>query len=132
MFLERVENMFKGFAGRGLKQAAVSTEWIRGYFDRAIADREREPQDTETDFISRLLVATPGGEPMPREDIITICYTAMLAGLDTTRSALGYIFHHLALDPELRHRLTADPGCGPRRWRSSSASTRWSTWTAAW
>jgi cytochrome P450 len=114
VFLEHVENVFKSFAGRGLKQAAISTEWIRGYFDQAIADRERAPQDTETDFISRLLVATPGGEPMPREDIITICYTAMLAGLDTTRSALGYIFHHLALDPDLRHRLTAQPELWPK------------------
>jgi cytochrome P450 len=114
VFLEHVENVFKSFAGRGLKQAAISTEWIRGYFDQAIADREGAPQDTETDFISRLLVATPGGEPMPREDIITICYTAMLAGLDTTRSALGYIFHHLALDPDLRHRLTAQPELWPK------------------
>ena len=114
VFLEHVENVFKSFAGRGLKQAAISTEWIRGYFDQAIADREQAPQDTETDFISRLLVATPGGEPMPREDIITICYTAMLAGLDTTRSALGYIFHHLALDPDLRHRLTAQPELWPK------------------
>jgi cytochrome P450 len=38
----------------------------------------------------------------------------MLAGLDTTRSALGYIFHHLARDPELRHRLTAQPGLWPK------------------
>ncbi len=114
VFLEHVENVFKSFAGRGLKQAAISTEWIRGYFDRAIADREQEPQDSETDFISRLLVSKLGGEPMPREDIITICYTAMLAGLDTTRSALGYIFHHLALDPELRHRLTAQPQLWPK------------------
>ena len=98
-----------------LKQAAISTEWIRGYFDRAIADREQEPgRNSETDFISRLLVSELGGEPMPREDIISICYTAMLAGLDTTRSALGYIFHHLALDPELRHRLTAQPQPRPK------------------
>ncbi len=114
VFLEHVENVFESFAGRGLKQAAISTDWIRGYFDRAIADREQEPQDSETDFISRLLVSELGGEPMPREDIISICYTAMLAGLDTTRSALGYIFHHLALDPELRHRLTAQPELWPK------------------
>jgi cytochrome P450 len=114
VFLEHVENVFKSFAGRGLEQAAVSTEWIRGYFDRAIAEREREPQDTESDFISRLLVCTPGGEPIPRKDIITICYTVMLAGLDTTRSALGYIFHHLARDPGLRHRLTAQPELWPK------------------
>jgi len=51
--------VFKSFADHALEQAAISTEWIRGYFDRAIAGREREPQDTESDFISRLLVSTP-------------------------------------------------------------------------
>ena len=114
VFLEHVENVFASFAGRGLKQAAISTEWIRGYFDQAITDRQRQPQDTEADFISRLLVSTLDGEPIPREDIITICYTAMLAGLDTTRSALGFIFHHLAGDADLRHRLTAQPELWPR------------------
>ena len=114
VFLEHVENVFASFAGRGLKQAAISTEWIRGYFDQAITDRQRQPQDTEADFISRLLVSTLDGEPIPREDIITICYTAMLAGLDTTRSALGFIFHHLAGDPDLRHRLTAQPELWPQ------------------
>lgn len=114
VFLGHVENVFTSFAGRGLEQAAISTEWIRGYFDQAITDRQRQPQDTEADFISRLLVSTLDGEPIPREDIITICYTAMLAGLDTTRSALGFIFHHLAGDAELRHRLTAQPELWPR------------------
>ena len=114
VFLGHVENVFTSFAGRGLEQAAISTEWIRGYFDQAITDRQRQPQDTEVDFISRLLVSTLDREPIPREDIITICYTAMLAGLDTTRSALGFIFHHLAGDAELRHRLTAQPELWPR------------------
>jgi hypothetical protein len=68
---------------------ATSTAWIRDYFDRAIAEREHTPRDTQVDFISRLLVSELDGTPIPRDDIITICYTAMLAGLDTTRSALG-------------------------------------------
>ncbi|MBV9450253.1 MAG: cytochrome P450 [Streptosporangiaceae bacterium] len=114
VFLGHVENVFKSFAGRELEAAARSTDWIRDYFDRAITAREREPRDTEMDFISRLLVSELGGAPIPREDIITICYTAMLAGLDTTRSALGYIFHHLARDPDLRHRLTGEPSLWPK------------------
>jgi cytochrome P450 len=113
-FLYHVENVFKGFAGRELEQAATSTAWIRDYFDRAIAEREHAPGDTQVDFISRLLVSELDGAPIPRDDIITICYTAMLAGLDTTRSALGFIFHHLAGDTELRHRLTARPELWPR------------------
>ena len=36
------------------------------------------------------------GRPFPAEDRVTLAFTIMLAGLDTTRSALGYIFHHLA------------------------------------
>jgi cytochrome P450 len=113
-FLVHVEAVFKAFAGRELKQAAISTAWLRDYFDRAIAEREQAPRDTQVDFISRLLVSELDGAPIPREDIITICYTAMLAGLDTTRSALGFIFHHLAGDAELRHRLTASPELWPK------------------
>jgi cytochrome P450 len=113
-FLIHVEKVFVSFAGRGFEEAARAVEWIRSYFDRAITDRQENPQDTETDFLSRLLVSNLDGEPISREDIITICLTLMLAGLDTTRSALGYIFHHLALDTELRHRLTADPSLWPK------------------
>jgi cytochrome P450 len=113
-FLIHVEKVFRGFAGKDLREAAKGNEWIRQYFDRAIADREKNPQDTEVDFISRMLVSTLDGVPIPREDIITICLTLMLAGLDTTRSALGYIYHHLARDPELRHRLIAEPQLWPK------------------
>jgi cytochrome P450 len=38
----------------------------------------------------------------------------MAAGLDTTRSALGYIYYHLCRDAGLRHRLTAQPELWPR------------------
>jgi cytochrome P450 len=113
-FLFWVEKIFKGFAGVELDEAAKAVDWIRGYFGRAIDERENEPLDTETDFISRLLVSTLDGVAIPREDIITICLTLMAAGLDTTRSALGYIFHHLAKNPDLRHRLTADPSLWPK------------------
>lgn len=113
-FLYWVEKIFKGFAGQELDEAARAADWIRGYFDRAIADREKHPQDTEVDFISRMLVSHLDGRPMPREDIITICLTLMAAGLDTTRSALGYIYHHLSRNPDVRHRLTAEPALWPK------------------
>jgi len=112
-FLYWVEKIFRGFAGQEPEEAARAVEWIRGYFDRAIDDRERAPRDTETDFISRMLVSDLDGTPVSREDIITICLTVLTAGLDTTRSALGYIFHHLSRDVDLRHRLTADPSLWP-------------------
>jgi cytochrome P450 len=113
-FLYWVEKVFQGFAGKELDEAAKAVVWIRGYFDAAITEREQNPQDTEADFISRMLVSNLDGDPISREDIITICLTLMAAGLDTTRSALGYIFHHLARDTELRHRVTADPSLWPK------------------
>jgi cytochrome P450 len=113
-FLYWVEKVFRGFAGIDMAEAGRAVEWIRGYFDAAIAERERAPQDTGTDFISRMLVSELDGKPIPREDIITICLTLMAAGLDTTRSALGYIYHHLATHPELRAELTANPGLWPK------------------
>ena len=112
-FLFWIEKIFKGFAGKEMDEAARAVRWIRGYFGRAIDDRKANPQDTETDFLSRLLVSSLDDVPISDEDIITICLTLMAAGLDTTRSALGYIFYHLARDPELRHRLTANPDLWP-------------------
>jgi cytochrome P450 len=112
-FLFWVEKIFKGFAGKELDEAARAVTWIRGYFGRAIEDRRAHPQNTDTDFISRMLVSKLDGVPISDEDIVTICLTLMAAGLDTTRAALGYIFHHLAADPDLRHHLTAHPHLWP-------------------
>jgi cytochrome P450 len=40
--------------------------------------------------------------------------STLAAGLDTTRSALGYIFYHLATHPETRQELLDDPSLWPR------------------
>jgi cytochrome P450 len=113
-FLVSVEKIFKAFAGQGMEEAGRAVEWMEGYFGRAIDLRSENPQDTETDFISRMLVSSLDGIPISRQEIITICLTLMTAGLDTTRSALGFIFHHLAQDDDLRHRLTAEPELWPK------------------
>ena len=42
------------------------------------------------------------------DDVLTLTFTIMIAGLDTTRSALGYIFHHLATHPDDRQWLLDD------------------------
>jgi cytochrome P450 len=113
-FLVQVEKIFRGFAGKDVREATAAFEWIKAYFGVAVDRRAADPWDTETDFISRLLISNLDGEPISRDLIVTICSTLMLAGLDTTRSALGYIFHHLAHDEQLRHQLTADPSRWPK------------------
>lgn len=96
-----VEAIFGGaFGGEG-GHAAVNK--IKGYFEPAFEDRVKNPRDPETDFVTYLL-QTPirDDKPLSREDALTVCMTMMTAGLDTTRSALGYIMRDLAADDEHR------------------------------
>jgi cytochrome P450 len=111
-FLPWVEGIFTGFFGlteEDAKLAADSAESIMAYFTDAVAEREKHLRDPETDLVSRLLVATIDGQPISRDNILVICLTLMTAGLDTTRSALGYIFHHLATYEADRQRMLDEP-----------------------
>jgi cytochrome P450 len=109
-----VEAMFRGFFGGDPDETMAVVAEIQAYYDAAISDREANPRDVKTDFITHLMAAEVDGRPLPRDIVITLCLTLMLAGLDTTRSALGYIFHHLARHPEDRARLRAEPEVIPQ------------------
>jgi len=109
-----VEAMFRGFFGGDPEETAAVVKEIEAYYEAAITERETAPRDVTTDFITHLMAAEVDDRPLARRDIVTLCLTLMLAGLDTTRSALGYIFHHLALHPEDRARLRAEPETFPQ------------------
>ncbi len=95
-----VEAIFGGaFGGEG-GHAAVDR--IKAYFKPALEDRRRNPRDPETDFLTYLVQTPMGNEPLSEEDALTVCMTMMTAGLDTTRSALGYILRDLGLNDEHR------------------------------
>src|SRR5699024_10339331 len=87
---------------------------ILQYFEVALDDRQANTRDTETDMVTRLQTFTIDDQPIEREDILTILLTLVLAGLDTTRSALGFIFAHLATNPEDRAEIVDDPDLGPK------------------
>jgi cytochrome P450 len=107
--LPRVETVFAGFfGGDPIAQAAAADE-IKDYFERVIEARLQEPGDIKTDFVSYLLQAKMGGDLISRADALTLCMTIMLAGLDTTRSALGFILQHLATHDDDRRLLTEHP-----------------------
>jgi cytochrome P450 len=111
MFLKWVEDIFGGFFGgpAAAPAARLAGEHIQDYFRTALDEREKNPRDPKTDLVTRLLAARIDDKPIPREDVLTICMTLMAAGLDTTRSALGYIFHHLAHFEADRRRLIDKP-----------------------
>jgi cytochrome P450 len=113
LFLPWVETIFTGFFGGDPAQQALAISNARSYFEDVTADREKQPRDPRSDFVSHLLRAEVDDHPLPRDEVVTICVTLMLAGLDTTRSQLGYIFHHLATHDADRHRLLDQPGLIP-------------------
>ncbi|WP_067679551.1 cytochrome P450 [Nocardia miyunensis] len=111
-----VEGQFIGFFDKApdAQRIAVRTRReLDAYFATAIADRRANPGDPTTDLVTRLVTAEYQGAPIPDEMILTICMTIMAAGLDTTRSALGYTFLHMATHPQDRQRLLDEPELWP-------------------
>jgi cytochrome P450 len=82
-------------------------EVFEAYLDERIADHVAEPRD---DLTSHLLQAEVGGQPLAHEHVRGTMLLLMVAGIDTTCSAIGASLWHLAGDPEDRRRLRADPG----------------------
>lgn len=107
--LPLVEAMFRGFFGEDAAEQAATVAELYRYYQAKIDERIANPGDITTDFITYVMQAQAGGEPLPPEDARTLCFTIMLAGLDTTRSALGYIFQHLATHDDDRRLLAANP-----------------------
>ena len=60
------------------------------------------------DMLSSIL-ALDGDDAWTDAEILGLCFLIVLAGLDTVTGAIGYSLLNLATDPELRHRLIADP-----------------------
>lgn len=113
-FLVWVEKIFAGFFGIDPQGAQQAQAQMHEYFNAAADDRVRNPGDPDTDFMTRMVSAEIDGEKISRHDLIVICTTLMAGGLDTTRSALGYIFYYLATHEEDRRRIIADPSLTPK------------------
>ena len=53
------------------------------------------------------------GDFIDDDEILNICNTLTLAGLDTVRSQLGHAFLHFATHPDDRRRMLAEPTLWP-------------------
>lgn len=116
-----------GMLGVSTDMSDTFTSWVRGvleiglqdpvervrnrnliiaFFREAIAERREKPGD---DLISDLIAAEVDGAPVAEQDIIGMCNLLLVAGIDTTWSAIGSSLWHLASHPEDRRRLAADP-----------------------
>ena len=91
-----------------LKEAV---EEMTGYFSGHIEARRQKPGD---DLISYLLNAkTKSGEPLEDSHIHGSLRLLLIAGIDTTWSAIGSSLWHLARTPADRERLIAEPELMP-------------------
>jgi cytochrome P450 len=80
------------------------------YFNAEIEKRKRTPGD---DLISYLAAVRVDGLPLASEHILGSLRLVLVAGIDTTWSAIGSCFWHLARHPEDRRRLVAEPDLIP-------------------
>lgn len=80
--------------GRSIQAEAMGN--IRSYFASIIEDRRLNPRDVETDLTSNLLAARLDGGALETDTLLDMLGVVILAGLDTTKSQLGYSFYHLA------------------------------------
>jgi cytochrome P450 len=110
-----VEDFFKGFGGDpdGVEPMHQALASIRGYWASVIGERRADPAPADGDLVSHLLQSKIDGRPLTDDEMLDMLEVLVLAGLDTTRGSLGYIFRHLADHPEHRRRLIDEPELVP-------------------
>jgi cytochrome P450 len=85
---------------------ARGTEGLGNYLLAEIAARREAPKG---DLISELITTTHEGEPLDNGIVLGIVALVLIAGIDTTWSAIGASLWHLASNPGDAARLAADP-----------------------
>jgi len=83
---------------------------IVAYFFDQISKRRDDPGD---DLISVLLHSDVDGQPVSDGHVLGIAALTLIAGVDTTWSAIGASLWHLASHREDRRRLVAEPNLMP-------------------
>jgi cytochrome P450 len=107
-------DLFRGFISLVLEQVdrpadereTMFTE-LDDYMDAQIADHIAHPRDDLTSF---LIEAEIDGSKLSTEHIRGSMILLMIAGIDTTWSAIGASLWHLAQHPGDRRRLATEPG----------------------
>ena len=117
--------------GVPLEMEAEFTEWVRGvlenmtdgearinarnnilrFFIGQVEDRKKNPR--EHDLITELMNSEVEGKKVPIEYVLGVCNLMLVAGVDTTWSAIGSCMWHMAQHPEHRKQLRENPDLWP-------------------
>jgi len=79
---------------------------LTDYLSCVFAERRRAPRD---DLISVLLTASSEGDALSEDELLGLCFLLLVAGTETTTSALGNALLLLDRDRDARRRLIGDP-----------------------
>ncbi len=85
-------------------------EGLINFFVKEVERRRTEPGD---DLLSDLLHSEFDGRPLEESVVLGVAAIVLIAGVDTTWSAIGSSLWHLANHPEDRRRLVDDPDAWP-------------------
>jgi cytochrome P450 len=115
LFVPWVEDFFGGFSGdpAGHEAMVKALGGIHEYWAKALEERRGEAEPREGDLASFLMHSKFEDRPLTDAEILDMLQVLVLAGLDTTRATLGYMFWHLANRPEDRRRLIEEPDLVP-------------------
>jgi cytochrome P450 len=114
-FLRWVDDFFDGLNGDPAAQQGMveALTGIRQYWVDVLDERRGEPSPRDGDLASHLLHATVDDRALNDTEMLDMLTVLVLAGLDTTRGQLGYLFRHLAVAEADRRRLVAEPSLAP-------------------
>jgi hypothetical protein len=108
---------FRGFIHRILEKPGEYAgiidyeDTLEHYLNVLVETRRQEPP--RDDLVGHLLAAEVDGEPLDIDHIRGSIALLIIAGIDTTWSAIGASLWHLAQHPEDRQRLRDDPAVLP-------------------
>jgi cytochrome P450 len=85
-------------------------EELVNFFVQEVARRKTEPGD---DLLSDLLHSRVDGQPVEESVVLGVAALVLIAGVDTTWSAIGSSLWHLATHDQDRALLAGDPGAMP-------------------
>ncbi len=105
--------LFRGFVHDVLESVALPREerlaGLETFFHYLLPKIEERVEDPRDDLISFLLQSEMDGEPLDVEQVVRTVALLLLAGVDTTWSAIGASLWHLGHTPADRERLVAEP-----------------------
>jgi len=84
-----------------------------GLINFFVAELERRKTEPGDDLLSDLLHSEFDGAPVETSVVLGVAALVLIAGVDTTWSAIGSSLWHLATQPDDRARLVADPDAMP-------------------